>query len=54
MKVALTLMTLATMAISGTEAALNFDQFPVLSQNGTVISWAPQVRYLSALARGFI
>jgi len=58
MKVALTLMTLATMAISGTQAARIFDNkpsFPTIGQNGTIInSWGPEVRYVSALARGFI
>ena len=56
MKVALTLMTLATMAISGTQAAQSYDQIqiPFLAQNGTITSWGPQVRYFSALARGFI
>ena len=53
MKVALTLMTLATMAISGIQA-LSFDQIPFLAQNGTITSWGPQVRYFSAIARGFI
>ena len=57
MKVACTLLTLATIAISGA-TALKFDQ--TISQNntnGTVptpLTWGPQVRYFSALARGFI
>jgi hypothetical protein len=58
MKVALTLMTLATMAISGTQASRIFDHkipFPTIGQNGTIInSWGPQVRYFSSLGRGFI
>lgn len=65
MKVAFTLLTLATVAISATQG-LNYDQTVTtdslvdlpqnLAQNGTNIipSWAPQVRYFSALARGFI
>ena len=58
MKVALTLMTLATMAISGTQAYRIFDDkrpIPFIGQNGTIInSWGTEVRYVSALARGFI
>lgn len=61
MKAALTLLTLATVAISSTQAVA-YDQtvsntaiidIPQVAQNATT-SWAPQVRYLSALARGFI
>ena len=61
MKAALSLLTLATVAISSTQAVA-YDQtvsntgitdMPQLNQNATT-SWAPQVRYLSSLARGFI
>ena len=61
MKAALSLLTLATVAISSTQA-VDYDQtvsntaiidIPQLAQNATT-SWAPQVRYLSSLARGFI
>ncbi len=61
MKAALSLLTLATVAISSTQA-IPYDQtvsntgitdMPQLNQNATT-SWAPQVRYLSSLARGFI
>jgi hypothetical protein len=59
MKVASTLHTLATIAISGA-TAVNWDQ--TLTQNNTngtgpipkPLTWAPQVKYFSALARGFI
>ena len=59
MKVACTLLTLATIAISGA-TALKFDQ--TISQNNTngtgpipkPLTWGPQVKYFSALARGFI
>ncbi len=66
MKAALTLMTIATMAISSTLAmdpntvvsanitSNPLDGFPELKQNNNTISRAPQVRYLSSLARGFI
>jgi hypothetical protein len=67
MKAALTLMTIATMAISSTLAidpyiniATNITGDPIdgfseyLKQNNNTVSWAPQVKYLSSLARGFI
>ncbi len=63
MKIPFTLLTLATIAISGTQSVefdhiLSVDEsidLPQLTQNGTILpSWGPQVRYFSALARGFI
>ena len=59
MKVASTLLTLATIAISGA-TAVNWDQ--TITQNNTngtgpipkPLTWGPQVKYFSALARGFI
>lgn len=67
MKAALTLMTIATMVISSTLAidpytnvATNITGDPIdgfseyLKQNNNTVSWAPQVKYLSSLARGFI
>ncbi len=61
MKFSFSLLALATIAISSTQAvefnhalsAGEITDLPYLAQNGT-FSWGPQVRYFSALARGFI
>jgi len=65
MKAACILLTLATVAISGTSAAnSNWELVPQVYQNNSngtnptpkpmPSTWGPQVRYFSSLARGFI
>ncbi len=64
MKAACILLTLATVAISGTSAAEDWGLVPQVYQNNSngtnptpkpmPATWGPQVRYFSSLARGFI